>query len=119
MYYSDIIFKTLLVRRNYGAGEYTNTSNNRIRDTLAKASSILLDEPFSNDGLSNAGSGFPGQGVAMNNYGIQPSQPYQQRQPMSHGGFTRSNYTASEAGESDFDGQGPSRRRQWGAPLPR
>ena len=38
---------------------------------------------------------------------------------MSHGGFTKSNYTASEVAESDFDthSQFQQKRKPWGQPL--
>ncbi|CDW87188.1 UNKNOWN [Stylonychia lemnae] len=106
-------------RRNYGAGDYSNTSNNRIKDTLAKAQSILLDDPFQSDGLSIGGgldrhhgggaySGLPPSGAIQRN----SSQPpiYQ-----SYGGL-KSNYTGSEADPSEFDTHSQIKRRQWGNP---
>ena len=94
-----------IVRRNYGAGDYQNTSNNRIKDTIAKASSILLDDQFQNDGLSIGGGldrGLGGYGAS----GLPPHGGIQRNssQPpiYSYGGL-KSNYTASEADPSDFD----------------
>ncbi len=85
---------------------------------MAKAEGLLLDDPFSFDrnsggpgvgGMSNLGGGYGGSNAGP--YGGIPSgiPPGLQigktgsMPPMSHGGFTKSNYTASEAAESDFD----------------
>eukprot|EP00347_Sterkiella_histriomuscorum_P011090 403373790 len=119
-------------RRNYGAGnDYSNTSNNRIKDTLAKAQSILLDDPFQNDGLSSGfgggagrdrdigyGSGLPPT-VSVNRHS---SQPPIMNQGYGGGsgfgiGIAKSNYTQSDDGESNFDTHSQfqnRRQQQWG-----
>jgi len=68
-----------------------------------------LDDPFSNDGASNAG-GFGGLG-----YGVPPLGPSKSVAPAFSGGFAKSNYTASEAGDSEFDthSQFQQKRKQW------
>lgn len=124
MYVTFLSFITLTVRRNYGAaGDYSNTSNNRIKDTLAKASSILLDDPFSNDG-STTGGGFNmgGAGGSSAYGGIPPPIPGVYRhssQPPAMMNYAKSNYTGSEAGDSEFEthSQFNQKRKQWGAPL--
>lgn len=120
-----------------GGGPYGNTSNDRIKDTLAKAQSMLLDDPFTvkTGGMDHQVTGsFGGQPLisvptagiygggfnAGSGLGIPPLAKAQSTFPTYGGsGIQRSQYTNSE-GESEFDNHsnmGGGRRRQWGGAV--
>jgi hypothetical protein len=82
-----------------GGGLYNNTTNNRIKENLAKAQ-FLLDDPFASGGgnqdtTSNFGYGGDygrGSGLPqpMLNKGYSVGTPMMGGGPMSYGGNTRS-----------------------------
>lgn len=99
---------------------YGNTSNDRIKDTLAKAQSMLLDDPFTQPKPQETGNfGYgPSTTFGQPDYGARGSTTQSRGGGYGGGGILRSQYTNSDAGESEFEThsqfQQQPRRRQWG-----